>query len=64
MTYRGARRPGEEIVRNSRDGVTPLVVRLRDGWEASRADWAADLRVPALLVATPGAAVSISVTPW
>lgn len=45
MKYRAPN--GEiELIWNSRDGVTPFIVRLRSGNEAQHVDWRGDLLAP------------------
>jgi hypothetical protein len=46
MTYRSDDGTEEEIIWNSRDGVTPFVITLRSGKEARHIDWQRDRRVP------------------
>lgn len=46
MTYRSDDGTEEEVVWNSRDGVTPFVISLRSGKAASHVDWHLDRRVP------------------
>jgi hypothetical protein len=58
MTYRNEARD-EEIIWNSRDGVTPFVVSLRDGSEAEHAEWNKDEYAPAHV---PGVGDRIFVT--
>lgn len=53
----------EEFVFNSRDGVTPFVIRLRSGKTASHADWSADRRMPPGWVPPPGMRSFTDLTP-
>lgn len=46
MTYRSDDGSEEEIIWNSRDGVTPFVITLRSGKEARHVDWGSDRRLP------------------
>lgn len=46
MTYRSDDDTEEEVVWNSRDGVTPFVITLRSGKQARHTDWRNDLRDP------------------
>lgn len=46
MTYRSEDGTEEELIWNSRDGVTPFVISLRSGAEAKHVDWHQDQRVP------------------
>jgi hypothetical protein len=46
MTYRADDGTEEEVVWNSRDGVTPFVIPLRSGKSAMHVDWDRDRRVP------------------
>jgi len=45
MTYRSDDGTEEEVIWNSRDGVTPFVITLRSGRKASHVDWHRDRRV-------------------
>jgi hypothetical protein len=46
MTYRSDDGTEEEIIWNSRDGVTPFVISLRSGKTAQHVDWHRDRRAP------------------
>jgi hypothetical protein len=46
MTYRARVGTEEEVIWNSRDGVTPFIIHLRCGAEASHVDWHRDRRDP------------------
>jgi hypothetical protein len=46
MTYRSDDGTEEEVLWNSRDGVTPFVITLRSGKQATHVDWHNDQRVP------------------
>lgn len=46
MTYRADDGSEEEVIWNSRDGVTPFTVRLLSGKTATHVNWAADRAVP------------------
>jgi len=46
MRYRADDGSEKEIIWNSRDGVTPFVITLRSGKQATHVDWASDQRVP------------------
>ncbi len=46
MTYRADDGTEEEQIWNSRDGVTPYVIRLRSGKTAAHVDWRNDRRMP------------------
>lgn len=46
MTYREDRGTEEEVIWNSRDGVTPFVITLRSGKTATHVDWRNDRCVP------------------
>jgi hypothetical protein len=46
MKYRSDDGTEEEIIWNSRDGVTPFVITLPSGKTASHVDWHEDRRVP------------------
>ncbi|MDB4873218.1 MAG: hypothetical protein JWL97_4222 [Gemmatimonadales bacterium] len=46
MTYRSDDGTEEELVWNARDGVTPFVITLRSGKQATHVDWRNDRRVP------------------
>jgi hypothetical protein len=46
MRYRADDGTEEEQVWNSRDGVTPFVIRLRSGKQATHVDWDQDVRMP------------------
>lgn len=54
MTYRSDDGSEEETIWNSRDGVTPFVVSLRSGKQATHADWTADQRTPEDFTPPPG----------
>jgi hypothetical protein len=45
MTYRTQDGAEEEVIWNSRDGVTPFSITLRSGREALHVNWASDRRV-------------------
>jgi hypothetical protein len=46
MTYRSDDGTESEQLWNSRDGVTPFVISLRSGKQATHVDWQADIRMP------------------
>ena len=46
MTYRSDDGSEEEVIWNSRDGVTPFTVRLLSGKRATHVNWAADQASP------------------
>jgi hypothetical protein len=46
MTYQSDDGSEREQVFNSRDGVTPFVIRLRSGKQATHINWASDERMP------------------
>jgi len=46
MTYRADDRHLEEVIWNSRDGVTPFVVNMKDGSPGTHVDWRNDRCVP------------------
>lgn len=46
MTYRSDDGTEEELIWNSRDGVTPFVITLRSGKQATHVDWHNDRRLP------------------
>jgi hypothetical protein len=46
MTYRSDDGTEEELIWNSRDGVTPFVIRLRSGKTATHVNWTNDRRIP------------------
>ena len=46
MKYRSDDGTEEEIIWNSRDGVTPFVITLRSGKQATHVEWYNDRRVP------------------
>lgn len=60
MTYRNEA-GDEEVLWNSRDGVTPFVITLRDGSEAEHADWSRDEYAP-LHVPKVGSRIFVSAT--
>ena len=45
MTYRADDGIEEERIWNSRDGVTPFVITLRNGKQATHVDWGQDQRM-------------------
>lgn len=46
MTYRADDGSEEEVIWNSRDGVTPFVITLRSGKQATHVNWAGDMYAP------------------
>lgn len=46
MVYRSDDGTEEEVIWNSRDGVTPLVITLRSGKQATHVDWHRDRYAP------------------
>jgi hypothetical protein len=46
MKYRSDDGTEEELIWNSRDGVTPFTVTLRSGKTATHVDWQSDRRIP------------------
>lgn len=46
MKYRAEHRQLEEIVFNSRDGVTPFKITMRDGTPGTHVDWRGDIYAP------------------
>jgi hypothetical protein len=46
MKYRSDDGTEEELIWNSRDGVTPFTITLRSGKRATHADWQNDRRLP------------------
>jgi hypothetical protein len=46
MKYRSDDGTEEELIWNSRDGVTPFTITLRSGKRATHADWQNDQRLP------------------
>jgi hypothetical protein len=62
MTYRAAD-GAQEYVWNSRDGVTPFVITLRTGQEASHVDWEHDTRMPEDWQPPPGMRYFADLTP-
>jgi hypothetical protein len=46
MRYRADHRQLEEYIWNSRDGVTPFVVTMRDGTPGTHVDWRGDAYAP------------------
>jgi hypothetical protein len=46
MKYRSDDGTEEEIIWNSRDGVTPFVITLRSGKSATHVDWQSDVYAP------------------
>lgn len=46
MKYRADHRQLEEIIYNSRDGVTPFVITMRDGTPGTHVDWRGDVYAP------------------
>lgn len=46
MTYRSDDGTQEEVIWNSRDGVTPFVITSRSGKEMSHVDWRSDQCIP------------------
>lgn len=46
MRYRADDGTEDELIWNSRDGVTPFCITLRSGKEATHVDWAADRYLP------------------
>jgi len=62
MKYRSDDGEEEEIIWNSRDGVTPFVLSLRSGKTAQHVDWHEDRCVPDY-VPKPGERIFIDLTP-
>jgi hypothetical protein len=62
MTYRADDGSEEERIWNSRDGVTPFVVTLRSGKQATHVDWRSDVPDPAYRP-QPGERVFVDLTP-
>jgi len=62
MKYRSDDETEEEIIWNSRDGVTPFVISLRSGKTASHVDWRSDRCVPDYKP-KPGERIFIDLTP-
>jgi hypothetical protein len=46
MRYRADNRQLEEVIFNSRDGVTPFVITMRDGTPGTHIDWRGDVYAP------------------
>ena len=62
MTYRSDDGIEEETIWNSRDGVTPFVISLRSGKQATHVDWHRDRRVPEYQP-PPGSRIFVDLTP-
>lgn len=62
MTYRADDGSEEEVIWNSRDGVTPFVITLRSGTQARHVDWHRDQRAPDFKP-PPGMRVFVDLTP-
>lgn len=62
MTYRADDGTEEEQIWNSRDGVTPFVITLRSGKQATHADWRNDQRIPDYQP-PPGSRIFVDLTP-
>lgn len=62
MTYRSDDGTETEQVWNSRDGVTPFVITLRSGKQATHADWQHDRRMPEDWTPPPGMRVFADLT--
>lgn len=62
MLYRSDDGTEEEVIWNSRDGVTPFVITLRSGKQATHVDWHLDQRVPDFQP-HPGERMFVSLTP-
>jgi hypothetical protein len=52
-----------EWVWNSRDGVTPFVIRSRSGKEMTHVDWLLDTRLPAEFIPPKGMRIFVDLTP-
>jgi hypothetical protein len=62
MTYRADDGTEEEVIWNSRDGVTPFVITLRSGKQATHVSWREDRRVPGYQPAA-GERIFVDLTP-
>lgn len=62
MTYRSDDGTEEEVIWNSRDGVTPFAITLRSGKSARHVDWHLDRRVPDYQP-KPGERMFVDLTP-
>lgn len=62
MAYRSDDGTETELIWNSRDGVTPFVIALRSGKQATHADWRSDRRVPDY-APPPGSRIFVDLTP-
>lgn len=62
MLYR-AENGEEELIWNSRDGVTPFFITLRSGESAKHVEWHNDLRTPEDFVPIPGSRMFVDMTP-
>lgn len=63
MVYEADDHSETETVWNSRDGVTPFVITLRSGRQATHVRWAADRRMPEGWVPPSGMRVFTDLTP-
>jgi hypothetical protein len=63
MTYRADDGIEEERIWNSRDGVTPFVITLRSGKQATHADWGRDQRMGEDWTPPPGMRYFADLTP-
>lgn len=61
MKYRSDDGTEEEMIWNSRDGVTPFVITLRSGKQAVHVEWKNDLCVPEFIPA-PGTRIFADLT--
>lgn len=62
MTYRSDDETEEEIIWNSRDGVTPFTITLRSGKPARHVNWRDDVRDPDYKP-KPGERIFVDLTP-
>jgi hypothetical protein len=63
MTYQADDGTEAEQVWNSRDGVTPFVITLRSGKQATHVAWNADVRMPEDFTPPPGMRYFTDLTP-
>jgi len=62
MTYRADDDSEEEVIWNSRDGVTPFVISLRSGKQAKHVNWAGDVRMPPNYEPPAGSRMFVDIT--
>jgi len=62
MKYRADDGSDEELIWNSRDGVTPFVIILRSGKQAKHVEWYSDQRMPEDYKPFPGMRMFVDLT--